>query len=548
VPDILFLRNANPSVKLALVLGRAHLGAARRKRNYPRNSKEESMKKLTPVLCAVLLAALTSSAYADLQNLTVGGQIRIRGRFWNNSFTGALFNPYSPSRVAGRAIGPDGIGSTYDWDNGDRAYVEQRTSVNVNAEFTDGVSAFIEIDSFDVWGEDFRSQDYLTGADMRANSSNDLEIGQAYIQVDNMWGNPVSLRVGRQALKFGKGWLISDAISPTIPQRYDGIRLTYAANDLSIDAFWMKIVENMSDFGQNDVDLYGVYAEYTGLECLSIAAYWFLVHDDIDPHQTGGITAAWEDLWNLNQFDDTSLHTLGIRLNGASGGFDYDLEAAYQFGDADAAGAMYAVAGIADDNADFDAFATDLEVGYTFDYACSPRIFLGGAYFEGDDNRDRDFLDYLNPFYTADASLSFNRLFSGSVYSATWDIMGGTGAASNFYQVRTGVSGKINENISTGLKAAYFWADEEFDQPANILSNLLPFWTDQADDELCGLAHIWLKYNYSADLWIKIGWEHIFIQDGMSGGNFLMRNATRHSGGTDDRDGDYVYFDMGLKF
>ena len=47
--------------------------------------------------------------------------------------------------------------------------------------------AFIEIDSYDIWGEDFRSN-YVTGVDARAASGDDVEMYQAYIEAEEMSG------------------------------------------------------------------------------------------------------------------------------------------------------------------------------------------------------------------------------------------------------------------------------------------------------------------------------------------------------------------------
>ena len=71
-------------------------------------------------------------AFAELQNVEVGGKLRIRGNMFS-------------------------------LEDNDASFVEQRTMLNVKADFTNEVSAFIELDSYDIWGEDFRSN-YLTGA------------------------------------------------------------------------------------------------------------------------------------------------------------------------------------------------------------------------------------------------------------------------------------------------------------------------------------------------------------------------------------------------
>ncbi len=96
---------------------------------------------------------------------------------------------------------------SWDEDSNDLSFVEQRTRLNVKADFTNEVSAFIELDSYDIWGEDFRSN-YITGADGRAVSNDDVEMYQAYIEANEMFGMPIRMRVGRQELSFGSEWLV----------------------------------------------------------------------------------------------------------------------------------------------------------------------------------------------------------------------------------------------------------------------------------------------------------------------------------------------------
>ena len=120
---------------------------------------------------------------------------------------------------------------------------------------------------------------YITGADARANSADDIEINQAYIQMDEILDMPLSLRVGRQNLKFGKGWLISNMMTGMQRVSYDAIRLTYDANDICVDAFYAKLAENGIGEEDGDVDMYGIYGTYSGFEPVTLSAYWYWVRD-----------------------------------------------------------------------------------------------------------------------------------------------------------------------------------------------------------------------------------------------------------------------------
>ena len=529
------------------------------------------MRKSIVVMIIALGIAVTVPAFAELQNVTVGGQIRIRGRAWFNAWAGN-YAPITRMPVADfgkRALGPFGVDSLYDFDDrgNDLKFVEQKTLVNVKADFTDGVSAFIELADYAWWGEDFRSN-YITGVDARANTADDVEVLQAYIEVDEMFGYPLRARIGRQEIVMGKKWLIGSQGSPFLPFSYDAIRLTYVpVDDLTIDAWWAKLAETGPVEEDGDVDFYGVYGTYSGLEALSLSAYWVWVRDagKVSDTQYGWLGEWVEDLLDLDDYDVTNFHTVGLRAFGSTGGLDYDLELAYQFGEASSAGVMFPMQSLwgvyGDDGADYGVWAGDLRVGYTFDYTCSPRIYLAAAYFGGEDNRDLSFWEWLNPFQKADASLSFNRLFSGDCCGPALDALAGMQDMSNFWMVKAGITANATEKVSTGLSVAYFEVVETFDWPRYIelpglwapdvrlaIAPALAFWTQEADDDIGVVSHVWVKYQYSADLSIKLGWERLFTGDALEDGNFIKRNGLLMMSGTDDDDTDYIYFDMGLKF
>ncbi len=517
------------------------------------------------IVGALVVATLCGTANAELQNVEVGGEIRIRIRHWNNVYVGT---PNGPRQiripnffVPRRPIGPFGVQSRYDWDSklNDADFVEQRTRLNARADFTNNVAAFIELESYDLWGTDFRSN-YITGADAAAVTTNDVEVYQAYIEASEMFGVPLRLRIGRQELKLGKGWLVDDITTAIIGRSFDGLRLTYDNETFEVDAFYSLLAEGGSFTEEDDdVTFAGVYATYKGMEALKASLYWLSIRDPRRLNDTNFIAPLeWaEDVFGLDDYDSTDMHTVGMRLFGGSGSFDYDLELAHQFGEADAVGAGFVpVAGIyGDDGAEFNAWAGDLEIGYSADeLPWSPRFFAGAAYFAGEDNRDLSFLEWANPFYRADSSVSFNRLFPGAPYSLVLEI---GQDMSNFWTAKAGVTVHPADAVTIEFKAAYFETLEPFDAPLTVggigglkipVAPALSFLTQASDDEIGTTTHLWAKYDYTENLFFRIGWEHLFTGQGLANGNFIHRYGLEFSGGTDDEDADYLYFDTGIRF
>lgn len=499
------------------------------------------MKKVCSI---VLLLTMAWGAQAELQSVEVGGEVRIRGRFWNNNYSNAVNGPATPRYVGfgfgNRPLGPFGLNSRFDFDGSgtDLSYVEQRTRLQIKADFTDDVSTMVEFESFDIWGTDFRSN-YVTGLDAPGGAS--LQLYQAYIETRNTFGYPVRMRLGRQEMKLGKGWLVDDITTAIIGRYFDGARFTYASDALDVDVWATKLSESAA--GDNDVDFYGVYGTWKGCEQLKVSGYWMLIRDGAAPSDTTlGPIGEWsESVFGLDDYDPTYLNTVGARVFGASGPFDYDWELAYQFGNADQVGAMFAPVLYGDTGADFDNFATDLEVGYTIDMAWQPRVFLGGALFEGEDNRDFRFRDWVFPG-AGQASVSFNTLFQGAPYSMT---LGIGQELSNFWQLRAGVAAKPTEKISLLFRVAHFETDEAFETP---VWPGFAGWTRTNDSDLGWTTYLMGKYQYSQDLSIALVWEHLFTGPGLEQGQFFARNGLEFVGGTDGEDADYLHCDVQIKF
>jgi hypothetical protein len=499
-------------------------------------------------LACVLLLSLSASA--DVQNITVGGKIEIYGAFYSDFFSPSdTTNAFGPLGLAGRPIGLEstitGIMSD-DHHGAGLGFVEQRTRLHLQADFTDGVMAFIEFDSIDTWGEDFRSVDYITGGDMRAATGDDVELYQAFIQVAELWGTPLTLRVGRQELEFGSGWLVGadPGPDPFVGLSFDALRLTYSGESMTADAWWGKTAESMSDWGQDDIDFYGLYLTCTAVESMEFDLYWMYLHDDMNVGQgLGSLATALGDIFGYGNFDSTDMHTVGLRWAGAINTWDWEAEMAYQFGEADSIGAWFrTVPGLfGDDDANFSNWAAHAEVGYSFDNAWTPRLYLGGSYYGGEDNRDITFLESINPFDEPAASVSFHRLFSA--YRED-DLIDGS-AMSNFWKLYIGVSGTPTEKIELGLKVTYLSVVEEFDRPVFFA---FPWWTNSGDNDLGWQTGFTAAYQYSDDLSFELGYTHFFTGGAIEDGSFIDGNGLLYVGGFDDDDVDYVYGMMSIEF
>lgn len=523
------------------------------------------MRQKTALCVLLALLCWAGVAAAELQNIEVGGEIRIGGNFisrWN-ALPGPVAVRIPPVFLRGRSVGEfasgvpvfGGLGavSPYRWDNRGRdlTFLEQRTRLGVRALFTEEVSAFIELEAYDFWGANFRSN-YLTGTDARLVGAGDLEVYQAYVEAKEMWGTPLSLRVGRQELAFGDQWLVGPKdFGPSFTGRsFDALRLTYAVDKFSVDAFWSKLAERSAVEQDGDTDFYGIYASYKAFEELTLDAFWFFIRDASDLEDTR--TVAWynwlEKRFGLDDYHATELHTIGLRAAGACNGFDYYANAAYQFGDVPHVGFGFKPLLYGDDDAEASIWAGKIGLGYTFDVKWQPRIHIDYNYYGGEDNRDITYLQWQNPFKLAESSVSFNRLFSNQMYNGFFDL---NNNLSNVHIYQAGVMAHPTPQIDVMLELGYFVADEAFDRPRTVFGRAIPFfsfWTEESDDDLGLVSDIVAIYHYSEDLMFLLHWSHLFAGDGLRDGNFTAWNGLAFDAGSDNDDGDYVRFETVLKF
>ena len=116
---------------------------------------------------------------------------------------------------------------------------------------------------------------------------------------------------------------------------------------------------------------------------------------------------------------------------------------------------------------DYDEFAINAELGYTFDCAWQPRVFAGFAYLGGGDADDS--------IWSNDVDMPFNRLFSNVRYTEFLDIQQNL---SNALIYKLGVQAVPTECLELMLAATYVTSEEDGEDRGWWL------WRDDADSEL----------------------------------------------------------------
>lgn len=220
------------------------------------------MKKLWQAMLITALAGLAVNAYADVQNIRLSGDIRVRGYY---------------------TVNHDGDDSSFDdagqVKNSD-SYISQRTRISVEADLEDHVLIVVTLKAEGLWGQDndagkssgagsrVHNIDYTDegsgGADDRdgqdsnrgQNNINrrwELGVTEAYVQFSEMFYSPVTLKLGRQYLHYGRGLIFS-----SVEQEYnfDAARLVLDYYPTTIDVVYAALLEK-TPFGGSNTDDWG---------------------------------------------------------------------------------------------------------------------------------------------------------------------------------------------------------------------------------------------------------------------------------------------------
>jgi hypothetical protein len=497
----------------------------------------------------VTALGMASSAVPEVSNVEVGGELTLYGEWYVQGWPEDTQERWPASALRGRSIGTadNAVGSYFGFDDREPGSLTltQWTRLHVMAELRHDVSAFLEFDHQLTWGDAFRSG-VVTGVDTAG--AGDVAIYQAYMEMEDAWGIPLRVRLGRQEIVLGNEFLVGNNDAATVPifgLSFDGLRLTYTVGDSTIDAFAASLAG--ADRKANDVYFAGLYTTWAPTESLALSGYWLWYHDGTpveSPASTS--TAPWlERLLGVEAYGDTEIHTTGGSVAYAVGGLALGGEVAYQWGDAAHAGALFRPGLYGDDDAAYNAWALQLDGSYTFEARWQPSVYGSYTYLGGKDQRESSAGEWLHamltPYQSGRASLRFNRLFSDYVIGSFLD----ASELSGVHAVTLGASVSPADTLYLSLDVMYLRAVDAFERPALAP---LSFVTQPNDQHLGWETYLGVSYAYSDDLEFNVGWSHFFTGRGAAQGHFLASNGLDFTGGSAQDDLDAFFFRTTLRF
>jgi hypothetical protein len=303
------------------------------------------VKKKLGFILAVLLLIPSMAIGVELSNVKLGGQVTVRGYSLENMWD------YNGSVKGDK------------WDA-----FRIKGSVFTGIDLGDNITGFVQFTN-QTWGEGV--------SDFKDNASNKVFLDNAYIEAKNVLG-PISLKLGRQNLIYGSGFVILDGQSQfgSTSIYFDGVKASWNITDqILLDALYLKDQENVAG-KSDDITLSGFYLTATkAFPVIGGQQEVYALNRKAEVRADG--TKSSKDIWMY-----------GIRLSDKlENGLDYSAEGAIQ-------------TGTADNGKDQDASGYKLDLGYTFlGLDLKPRIFGQYAFMSGDEADTTDDWEGWDVFY-----------------------------------------------------------------------------------------------------------------------------------------------------
>ncbi len=382
------------------------------------------------ILLSVFAAAITAAwaVPASAADVTFGGQYRLRGEYRDN----ADYNDEIPDS---------------------RSFWGQRIRLTANANATDDTSVKLTL-------QDTR---ILAGTDsLITDTTESPDFHEAYLNVSNIFGAPVSFRAGRQELNYGDQRLIGSFGWSNYGRAFDGFKFVYSNDMVDVDAFYM------------------ITTEGTTVTTSSSTGATTLTGTNDDTHLTGVYATVKQlipnntlDLYLLHQGDNNTLsrYTLGARLKGAVAGLDYTVELPYQTGEES-------------ETVDISAWALAVKAGYTLPTPLKIRVGAEYDYGSGDE------------IPSADENGAFTDLFpTNHAHFGIADVAGAN-SWSNLTAWSLNASADVNEKLN--VYAAYW----------NYTAN-----ETAGDDEIGSEIDLVAAYKYNNNVGIEAGAARFYPGD-----------------------------------
>lgn len=246
-----------------------------------------------------------------------------------------------------------------------------RTQLGFGIRAAEGMSAFVQLQDSRVMGEE---QNTLADG-----SADNFDLHQGFLDVDNLFGAPLDMRLGRMEVKYGEERLLGAVGWHYIGRSFNGARFTVHGESYALDVVGLQEQEERDPGDYQDQFVYGA-------------------HLDIELKQNNR-TQGFIFVQRRQPRRELNRVTVGAHMKGTVGGFSYESDLAYQFGDIttvaniDDSTEVYTVETVA-------AYMATVRLGYSAKKVpMSPAVSGAIDYLSGDDDPLDDDYKVFNTLY-----------------------------------------------------------------------------------------------------------------------------------------------------
>lgn len=331
--------------------------------------------KLLKTICVLgLTLCLATSVYAGTQSVKLSGDVAIRGIFRDH------YNLSTPAATTDTRTGGT---------RPEQEFFMSTVEAQIDADLTDNVSTVIRLVNQRDWNIHAKSITAGTtslapngrGGYTANDDEFDIILDLAYLELKEFLYSPLTLKVGRQDLWFGKGFIVGtnqqaigngtagsniSAGEYTAINSFDSIRATLDYDPWTVDFVYANIYGNTIQ-ANDGINLYGANVSYIfdTYNAESEAYYWYKADRQIEP----------------TRMSNNDVYCLGLRGSGDPiEDWTVAAEGAYQFGNSLAVDTQQ-------QGRDRSAYAVDVSAEcrvFADQYAWKPVLAAEYIYYSGD--------------------------------------------------------------------------------------------------------------------------------------------------------------------
>ncbi len=464
------------------------------------------MRRLILVGLLAFAVALTGTAYAEVQNIKVSGDIGMAGISHNNYDLKEKNRNFSHEGTGG----PDNV-SNDDSEN----FFLSTVHLQVDADLTDNVSTSVRLINQRKW-------------DAQTAAFDNVNLDNAYVTLKEFLYSPLTIVAGRQNLIYGNQFIVGngrladpEGVFPSTAttgaqatgrefsayNSFDAIRAILDFAPLTIEAFVAK--NNETGVPTNDEDLYGLVVNYKlDRWDAEIEPYWFFLNDE-----SGARTVTVNDsVLSSNAaraYEVNRVHTVGLRAAASPvENLKLSAEGAHQFGELIDTGPAGALVDYSE--RDRDAWAASVYANYTWaKVPWTPSTGVGWVFFSGEEPANERGTTGTGVTNQHDDFNAWDSIYRGSFTTYIQDFLGGQDAPANLYTTldRNDTGGATNRNH------LYFDVSAKPMQDVTLWARLIHSWFDEAprpgrDKEVGNELDVKALYDYTEDVQLSAwgGW------------------------------------------